>query len=755
MKLKSILFLSAAATGSFGGSVSALAQDSQLPASEETFVGDTDIIVTAERRSTSIQKTPLQITAITGEKLEQQPTTDVLQLSQRQPEVVFTQRLGILQTSIRGVGGDDNSLGTDPRVAFHINGAYVARGSAQMGGLYDIERLEIVQGPQGTLYGRNATGGAINVITAAPTDSFSGHVTQTIGNHELFKTDIAVSGPVANGLSFRVAAQVVDRGGFGKQVLTGEDLNDQKSKAARFSARWESGPVHVDLVTDYYKRDDSGYATHYTGWIQNLATPNPPSVISAGGIAPSDPFDNSGDFRQSNYARNYGGSLAIRVELSDNMSLRSLSGYRDSDYEFINDADATNVQAVGGASREKSETFSQEFQLSGDFDTTKFTLGFYTFDENLFSKTHVAGTTILPLAPLFLARGLPVPPPTQFNALSFGDAHLNTRAYAIFGQITQDVADSFQITLGGRYSWERKTVRRGLQGLFVPGTPLPVFADIWSYEVPDTLYQPERSKAWAGFTPRVTLQYQFTPTIMAYATYAKGFKSGAFGLADYNGPVSPEKLNDFEGGIKATLLDGRLRANLSGFHYKYADMQLSVLSGFGIETKNAARSTVYGGQLDLNAQVATGLQLSANAVLLRSKLNEFSSANPNYPYLGVQNLSGNELTRSPRYRIALAADYSVPVGNGDLAFHVQSTSTGKYYLSLFNVPETTIRPFTNVDLSISYALANGIKASLWMNNVTDKVVPVFINSGNTTTGNGLGGQFSDPRTFGLTLGYKW
>lgn len=753
MKLKTSLFLSGAMLA-VGWAAPAAAQEA-IGAPEGSAVTVQDIVVTAERRSTAIQRTPLQITAITAEKLAQQPTTDLLQLSQRQPEVVFTQRLGILQTSIRGVGGDDNSLGTDPRVAFHVNGVYVARGSAQTGGLFDIERLEIVQGPQGTLYGRNATGGAINVITAAPTDDFSGYITQTIGNYSLFKTEAAVGGPMAEGFSLRLAGQLVERGGFGEQVITHDDLNDQSSRAARLSARWESGPVQVDLVTDYYKRDDSGYAAHYMGWIQNLATPNPPSFIALGGIAPADPFDNSGEFRQSYYARNYGGSLSIQVDLSDNMSVRSLTGYRDSDYEFINDGDGTNIPASGGASRETSETFSQELQLSGDFDTTKFTLGFYAFDENLFSKAHVAGTTALPIAPLFLLRGLPVPPPTDFNALSFGDAHLNTRAYAIFSQITQNITDHFQVTLGGRYSWERKTVRRALQGLLVPGTPLPTFDNIWSYDIPDALYQPERSEAWAGFTPRVTLQYQFSPSVMAYATYAKGFKSGAFGLADYNPPVDPEKLDDLEGGIKTTLFGGRLRANLSAFHYKYTDMQLSVLSGFGVETKNAARSTVYGGQFDLQANISDRLQLSASGVLLHSKLDEFSSANPNYPYLGVQDLAGNELTRSPNYRMSFAADYSVPLAGGDLAFHVQSTSTGKYYLSLFNVPETTIPAFTNIDASISYSLDNGIRASLWMNNITDKVVPVFINSGNTVIGNALLAQYSDPRTFGFTIGYRW
>ncbi len=236
MRLKSILLLSATVTATFGGAVAASAQAGPLPSAGEANSASADIIVTAERCSTSIQNTPLQITAITGEKLEPQPSTDVLQLGQRQPEVVFTQRFCILQTSIRGVGGDDNSLGTNPRVAFHINGVYVARGSAQMGGLYDSECLEIVQGPQGALYGRNATGGAINVITAAPTGEFSGHVTQTIGDHQFFKTDGAVSGPVVDGLGVRIAAQLVDRSGFGRQFLSREDINDQRRRAARFSA---------------------------------------------------------------------------------------------------------------------------------------------------------------------------------------------------------------------------------------------------------------------------------------------------------------------------------------------------------------------------------------------------------------------------------------------------------------------------------------------------------------------------------------
>lgn len=735
----------------------AVASTSSLTAFAQSAGALEEVIVTAERRESSIQDTPLAITALTSEALERQPYNDLIQLGQRIPALVFTQRLGVLQTTIRGVGGQEFSLGVDPRVAFHSDGVYIARGAAQVSALYDVERLEVISGPQGTLYGRNATAGAVNVITKAPTEDFSGYVTQTVGDYEFYKTNAAVSVPLSEGLAVRVATELAYRDGYGENVYLNEDIDDLDSQAVRGRIRWERDTFRADLIADYYQRSDHGFPSYYDGWLQTPVTPNPPPYINDQTIRPSDRRDTSGDYPVTYENETKGTTLILNWQLSDQFILQSISGYRDNKYSQYGDSDTTNIVASGGSSSEDSDTYSQEFQLTGDFDRTKFVAGLYAFDEKVDTSTTVAGSTIFPGINTFLAlRGFPKPPPTEYVGLNFVAGDLKTRSYAGFAQGTYELTDAFRFTLGGRYTWERKEVDRGAQGLIVFGTPLPVFTGVGeNFSLPKEYYVPEEHDTWSKVTPTVNIQYDLNSDAMVYLTYAEGFKSGAYGLADRNPQVDPEELSDIEGGLKAVWLDNRLRTNISAYYYDYTNLQVNVLEGTALALKNAADATAYGVQVEITAQVTDSLRVSADGLWQSASFDNFLTADAARSYLGTIDLSGNDLPNSPDYRVAVAADYTIPLGANELTLHLQGTFTGEFYTTPYNLEGQSSPSSSLYDASIEYRMANGFTASVWGNNLSDELTITSAFPPSAVFGNPTNLAYGAPRTYGVRVGYEW
>ena len=720
-----------------------------------------EVVVTATKRATKLQDTALAISALTGESLEVQPLADAMDIGARVPSVVLTQRVGQLQTTIRGVGITDLSLGADPRVAFYTDGVYVARGAAQMGLVYDVERVEVVSGPQGTLFGRNATAGAISIITRAPTEELSGYVRQTMGNYSLLMSEAAVSSAITDNLSFRVASQVVDRDGFGKNINLDSDLDDQHSKAFRGRLRWAVDNFQADLIGDFYKREDAAFAVHSTGEF----VPNPP-IVTAPPPWATDPeitqsvglYDSAADWPMKFSNETNGLALNVDWTISDQLTAKSFSSYRENEYQFLGDTDNTNYIGIAGASAEESESISQEFQLIMDFGRVGLTTGVFWFEEEIYGRNHLnLGSGLLEslFSPLYTApEG-----PDVYQAFGFNDAKLDTTAYAAFAEAQVDVTDKLTLTLGGRYSYEEKEVRRGAVGFAInPFAPLPEYDGIsQDYRVPDSAYQPARSKDWDSFDIGVTAQYQFSPDFMGYITYKEGFKSGAFGLADFNDAVDPEVMEDIEAGIKTAWLDGRMQANLYAFWYDYTDLQVNAVNPVttALEVANAAEASISGAQLEVTAQVTDKLRLSLDSIYVSSEFDEYTSIDAARPQLGPIDLSGNDLPQSPEYRISLTGEYVVPVGANELTFNLKVTATDDYYLDAFNEDHMVQDANSIVDGSIYYRLGNGLNFSIWGNNLTDEEVISFAVPPSVPLSNQIARSYNAPRTYGVRIGYEW
>ncbi|WP_334185506.1 TonB-dependent receptor [Novosphingobium sp.] len=710
-------------------------QTSDAPSSARPEVAD--IIVTAERRSSSVQKIPLAITAVDGQDLRSRQINTVESLSTSVPNLNFSRYSGTAQVSLRGVAFDSITPGSEARTAAYLDGVYISRPTAQLTNLFDVSRIEVLRGPQGTLYGRNATAGAINVITNDPTTALSGYGLLSAGNYGYVQTEGAVSGPLSDTLSARLAFQTTDRNGFGTNISNGKDVDDERSRAVRGKLVFApSNGMSFKLSADYSRRNDASGGRHDFGAGNPSVTPR---GLVLGAALPSDPRDYAG-YQPSYFRELFGVSGELTLPLADQLTLTSLSAYRSTKTNLWTGVDGTTAELTRQQIYEKARQFSQEVRIVADFDRLKLIGGGYYFHENDYGLTHVIldGASTLPGPP---GRQLGVTG-TKYQGVQFGGT-LITNAYAAFAQADIDITDKLSLTLGGRYSHEKKDVRE------YTNTDL---ASVYNPNVTLTFPLTPNSTSASSFDPKVTLQYKFTPQILAYATFSRGFKSGGFALGSLTPAFKPERLDDYEIGLKATLFDRRLRANFAAFYYDYGNLQVTKVNGTVVTTENAAAATIKGLEAEIRGSVTDAFSLGLNASYLDARFDEYLTAEPARPSLGVQDLKGNRLPQSPPYTITVDATYRARLPKGDLTFRADGTWKDRIYFSPYNRAEVSQPAYAVFNAFVTYNAHAGWSLGAWVRNLANKDYRVSSTVGNVFVGYSIGGQLGDPRTFGVTAG---
>ncbi len=389
-----------------------------------------EVVVTAERRSASLQDVPIAVSATTGEKIAAERVDTILALQQSVPSLVVTSNAGLGQPYIRGVGNEILAGSNDGAVATHLDGVYVARGGGLLFDFFDLERVEVLRGPQGTLYGRNATGGAINVISRAPTSSPEGEAAITYGNYDDVRLTGAASLPlVEDKLSVRAAVLVEKRDGFQTNLFDGSDLMNKDLKAVRLSARAWTGDWETTLRADYAVDRSTGIATREISGSPALAP-----ARAFGGVSTTGFFDVNVDTPTRQRVTNSGASLTVRGPTGLG-EFTSLTGYRTSRFRIVLDQDATQIPALtGNPEIQNSNSFSQEFQLAGKSGAISYIAGAYYF--------HESGSEYFQFVPgvPFTLGGL--------NDLVFA-ARGKTEAAAAFAQVDYQVTDALSVTVGG------------------------------------------------------------------------------------------------------------------------------------------------------------------------------------------------------------------------------------------------------------------------------------------------------------------
>jgi len=725
-----------------------------------------EIIVTAQKRAQSLSDVSLSVAAVGTDQLAANNTVSIEGLQALVPSISFGNDFNFAKLFIRGIGLSSSLPGVDPSVALHVDGAVVSLAQAQLGSMFDLERVEVLRGPQGTLYGRNATGGAVNLITAKPTDTLDGYVRQTIGGDALLiQTDAAIGGPITEGVRARLAVQRIYRDGYGINEFTGNEIDNARQWSVRGHLEFlPTDRLSVLLTGELHTENDRSLAVKF----REVSFPGTTtaSLTSLGQRTNADGSQASfaknvrnlnTNFDPINDRKQYAFTGVVNYDASDALALKSLTTYRNFRAIFFHDFDMSSylgyplaqTSAVRTSANHWQPVFQHQFsqELQANIETDKLHAvfaGFY-LKETIRVENHIGFDVLTNTDPFRV----------QF------DGKMNVETWAVFGNVTYDLSDQFSVKLGGRYSWEkRKLVNNSGIGTAATGFVL------------DPL-QWNTAKTWDDFSPSAGFEFRPNDDVMVYFNWSRGFKSGTAEIGSRRSAVAvtpfvdPEKVEAFEGGIKYSA--GSLQTNLAVFHQKLKNGQFQRTFPipnppfFASALENAAESRAYGAEFELRWRPIDGLSLDASAAYLNSKFTRFFSKNPlNAALFGPggssipdEDLSGNATRMSPKWTFSFNPTYTVDFASGaSLMFGTNVSYRSKQYHTEFNDDRMAAAGYAMVDANMKYRHSDDkTSVNLWVRNLTDKLV--WAGSYAVATSRTIGGTLMPPRTYGVTVGYEF
>jgi iron complex outermembrane receptor protein len=707
-----------------------------------------EVIVTAQKREQTIQEIPSAITAYGAEDLANLGVDDIYDIRGIAPNVEVVRIIDITTAYIRGVGSKFLGSGADGSVAFHTDGVYVPRPRTQAASFYDIERIEILRGPQGTLYGRNATGGSINIITRKPTEELDGFAKLTFGNYERINFEGAIGGSLThnNTLLGRLSVVSLNHEGYGENVFTGNDIDDQEEYGARLQLQWvPTEDFDVLLIADAYRAHDAAGGWHVLGPGKEGV---PITGVLLGGSLPPDPRDIAMETDPERSHRIYGFSGIATWRIDDQWTFKSLSGYREGTTNLFTDIDGVELFLGPLKENETGDSFSQELQLQFSNDRLDALLGAYYFTESIdgdvdipFRLLEVLGTCQPPINSCDdLHLGIipvPFPPGTLFSP----DALLDTDAWAVFFNADYRLTDRLLLTAGIRYNYEK----RKLDGTFTAPTP---FAP--------TVIPHGGSESWDDWTPKLGLSYNFTDNVMAYVTWSEGFKSGTF-VTNPNPAVEPEELTAYEAGIKALTWNGRLQANVAGFIYDFKNLQVNRIVGALVITENASDAEINGIEAEFAALLGETVEARLNLAWLDATYKDFSAVDPARLELGELDLSGNDMTAAPEYSVHAALAKRFNLANGSTV-----TLSGHYtwrddqFYEPFNQPNAFQEAYGEFGARLSWLSTDRkLEVAAWGRNLDDETAIVNNVISTDVFGFPRLAALNEPRTYGIDILYRF
>jgi iron complex outermembrane recepter protein len=698
-----------------------------------------EIVVTAQRRSERLQDVPVTVTAASAAKLASVGVRTSQDLSIVTPGLTVPQTSGYSQPHIRGVGTTSNGPGIENPVATYVDGVYIASAPASLLTLNNVDRVEVLKGPQGTLFGRNATGGLIQVITRDPTQAPHANVNLTYGNYRDVVADAYVSGGLAEHLSADIAARYEHQGdGYGHNLFNGSQVGRiDHDFAVRSKIVYEpSSATNIKLALDYEDRVDDQYNQHL-----DPQYPSPFNNAFFGGPFPlGKPYDVNIDYPFKNKLKGGGVSLQVEQDLGA-IQVKSITAYRRSQFDFNLDLDYLPIDGVISHSSSAFKQFSQEFQLSskasGPF---KWVAGAYYFHAN-------DGWL-----PLVIGQGASLSPIPGVPVLVDTSSRQKTDALAGYAQATYEFAPGTHLTLGGRFSYEKKDAN-GLQTVAAAGTIIA------SVPLPSTATGVPGSIDFKKFNYRIGIDHKFTPDIMGYLTFNTGFKSGGYTLSSPTiQPYKPENIKAFEGGLKTQLFDRHLRFNISGFYYDYSNIQVQRFATT-IIIYNGAKARLYGFDLDGDLALARGLTLSYGFSYVHDRFKTFPNADYIIPVPGCTpapggvcpgDAAGNKLPMTPTTTVNVGANYEVATSFGKLDFNTSYYRSGKFFAAPDNV--LFQKAYNLLNASVSWTdSSDHLSLRVWGKNLTKALYANNLLEGFSGGVRSLG----LPRTYGVTAGFKF
>lgn len=696
-----------------------------------------EIIVSAQRRDESMQTVPIAVSAFDADALAVNEIRSLDEIAIRTPGLVSTPRNPAQPLFfIRGIGSNLIDAAAESSVVVFVDDVYIGRGGGMNFDLYDLERIEVLRGPQGTLFGRNVVGGLIHVVTAKPGPERTARVQATMGNYDRIDLNASVGGALTEDVFAKVGVSSRKRDGYVRNETSGNKVFDEDSRSLRGQLRWvPNDDLEVLLTGDVYRERTNG---------------DPRKVLGEGDqfdISSPDPL--TVEAREDGFQNRDLWSLALNVTADVGIGeLTSITAYRDLDYNFLSDflgVPLTDV-TIGSlnAIDERSQQYSQEFRIAGvaQDDRLDWVAGVYYIRERTRRDDFLQQDfdTATGGVPLGLSGQVLFP---QDNT---------TDGYAVFGEVTWHASDRLRLTAGARQSWDRKRVR--LQGIDVTQTGLALRPPPLQQE-----FDVSTSKRWNAFTPRFAVSYDVMDDAMVYVSAARGYKSGGFQGIPTDGvsastPYDPEYAWSYEAGIKSRVLDGRAQINANVFYTDYTDLQVSQLVGADrVVVGNAADAEVKGLEIEWIALLADGLRFSGSYGYLDATFDRFDA-----PPASGGDMSGNRLPRAPKHKLNLALQYEWPVAAG---WEMLARADWSYSSSFFFDPRNRTFP-AGGDRQGAYELLNArlalrrsderLELALWGKNLTDELYKTYV--GVFAPLNQSFVTFGVPRTYGATLTWR-
>ncbi|OGS98555.1 MAG: hypothetical protein A3F73_07890 [Gallionellales bacterium RIFCSPLOWO2_12_FULL_59_22] len=704
-----------------------------------------EVVVTAQKRAEPIGNVPISMTVVDRKDLENSHAATLTEMQQLAPNFSLDQQLGVNTVTVRGVGGGGRNIGFDTRAGVYVDGVYMGQTQALDQSLLDIEQVEILRGPQGSLFGRNTVAGAVNIVTRAPSDKFESAVRAGMGNYSAREGYANVSGPMTDGMQGRLSVGYEARDGFTTNIFDNRNLDDLKRASVRGQIAFQpTDRLALNLSVDHTDiRQDIAFGEAVTGMFDvPLAQPYSGRTVNYNTV----PHVNNTLF---------GLNLTLNYDMAG-AALTAITGYRDTHQNLLNDVDWSPNDIFRVDYTDDFRQLSQEIRIASTAKgALRYVAGVYLMHE--FADTNRVATVgndtnTLVQHPL-------VPSPIPFGALTnlapgntvplWGS--VKTDSYALFGSLDYDLAERLTLNLGARYTDERKRLFYNIDGT-ASGTPPMGTARNYTDSRSDGVLTPTAGLTWAA-----------NKSLNLYGKYSTGFKSGGWNF-DYQTPTqiagkidfNRETVGSYELGLKGATPDRRMSYDLALFYSRFRDLQVFQFADLGggrteMQLRNAAKAESEGMEASLRALLTDSFSVGGNIGILRATFDSFPGG-----LTGGGDAAGKRLPYAPDLTAALTANYrmSAPSLGGWLDFYGEYSHRSKSYSGVDNSETTDIIGSRNVvNARVSLAADRvPLRLSLWGRNLFDS---------SYTTARGrdfFGNQYvrrGDPRMFGVEGRYSF
>jgi len=761
----------------------ALAQEQPAAAAEaqETVVGLEEVVITAQKRQQSLQDVPLSVSAFTGDMLKEGRMADIRGIVDFTPgfsgktEDGFTDAL-----AMRGIATNDFGIGGDPSVSMFVDGIWSGRTGGVMTAMYDVERAEVVKGPQGTLFGRNSIAGAVSVITNKPDSVFAANAELTLADYDHVEAEAMVNIPLNDQWALRAAGYVLDNKGFLENLAGGDDLGFHQVSAGRVALRRTGDSFDATFIAAYEDReqDPSVYWVPADGLDEEVVNID----LGEDGIDESEVFE---------------GRAILEWTLAGDYTLTSLTGYKQFNFHYLEDYDGGPERVNDYRQVNDVEYWSQELRLnSPDEGNVTWFAGAsvyeekidgyfeYIYDEDALCRAvsiteapdfgddfvgPVTGCNDPDFENLYWGEDSIDPADILEDKVEASNVNVKSQGWAVYGDLTWALSERLELTAGARYTYDKKEME---SEVLDSGGAL---GNNFNYEFFTNGFVSD-SADWDEFTPRLALAFDVNDDVTLYGTASRGYKSGGFATFGFDvhdqdfiagGPAppgttplefDPEQVDSYEIGAKTRLLGNTLQANVSLFRYDYTDLQLVYFDQGSSQVANVGEARGQGLELDLRWVPNEHWDATVGLSLLDT---EITDATDIIEVGACGDCDGNSLPFAPEVSASTILTYRTPIASGEGFFTTEYVYRSKMYGGPDNIPDATVDAWDEFNFRLGYRSASTWYVTLWVENAFDEV---YFERGweNADADNLFGyGLFNElvwpsrPRTVGITFGMDW